>query len=60
LFRQSFSDNEKNGIIDNKISNGKLRNTIRKKNYKKLNIIYDDNTNLFRLNVYKKAGEYQI
>jgi len=64
LFKISPQGNIKNGIIDNKISNGKWKITQYKygeKIHKTLELVYnDDNTNQSGLNVYKKGDEYQI
>jgi len=63
LFKISPQGNIKNGIIDNKISNGKWKITqyqYREKIHKTLDFIYDNNTSQSGLNVYKKGDEYQI
>lgn len=65
LFNQKKADPEfynvkKNGIIDNKTSNGKWKVTKYEKIGDRLNLIYDNNISQSGLNVYKKGDEYQI
>jgi len=63
LFNISPQRNTKNGIINNKNSNGKWdikQYQYREKIYKTLELTYEDNTNQIHLNVYKKVDEYQI